>query len=184
MRIIAGTYSSRKLETKKGNSTRPTLDKVKEAIFSSLGSYFDGGYGLDLYAGSGAVGLEGLSRGLDFVYFSDNDREAYQIIKKNIEILDVTEQTKVYPVNDMKMLKLMKDENIQFRFVYLDPPYKKQKNLQVLKYLDDNDMIHQNGVVVIESLKEENYQCEDLLHLKYQKEAIYGITKVTYYKHV
>lgn len=118
------------------------------------------------------------------MYFSDNDREAYQIIKKNIEILDVTEQTKVYPVNDMKMLKFMKDEDIQFRFVYLDPPYKKQKNLQVLKYLDDNDMIQQNGVVVIESLKEENYQCEDLLHLKYQKEAIYGITKITYYKHV
>ncbi len=184
MRIIAGKYSSRKLETKKGNTTRPTLDKVKEAIFSSLGSYFDGGYGLDLYAGSGAVGLEGLSRGLDFVYFSDNDREACQIIKKNIDSLGVSSQTKLYPVNDMKMLKIMKEEGIQFRFVYLDPPYKKQKNLQVLKFLDENNMIKENGVVVIESLKEESYQYDYLTHLNYQKEAIYGIMKITYYKHV
>ncbi len=184
MRIIAGKYSSRKLETKKGNTTRPTLDKVKEAIFSSLGSYFDGGYGLDLYAGSGAVGLEGLSRGLDFVYFSDNDREACQIIKKNIEALSVHEQTKVYPVSDMKMLKIMKEEGIQFKFVYIDPPYKKQKNLQILQYLDENNLIQESGVVVIESLKEETYQCENLQRLKYHKEAIYGITKITYYKHV
>ncbi len=62
MRIIAGEFASRRLETKKGNATRPTLDKVKEAVFSSLGGYFDGGNVLDLYAGSGAVGLEALSR--------------------------------------------------------------------------------------------------------------------------
>ena len=105
MRIIAGEFASRRLETKKGNSTRPTLDKVKEAIFSSLGGYFIGGVGLDLYGGSGAVGLEALSRGMDFVYFSDIDREACNIIHTNIDLLEVEDRTKVYPVSDMKMFK-------------------------------------------------------------------------------
>ena len=65
MRIIAGTWSSRRIETLDGDATRPTLDKVREAVFSSLGTYFDGGTMLDLYAGSGAVGLEALSRGMN-----------------------------------------------------------------------------------------------------------------------
>ncbi len=183
MRIIAGEFSSRRLETKKGNTTRPTLDKVKEAIFSSLGGYFDGGVGLDLYAGSGAVGLEALSRGLDHVYFSDNDREASRVIRTNIESLNVQDRTKVYPVSDMKMLKIMKEEGIKFDFVYLDPPYAKQKNLMILQFLDENDMIQEGGNIVIESLKEESYQSDSFQHLHYHKEAIYGITKITYYKH-
>lgn len=183
MRIIAGEFASRRLETKKGNSTRPTLDKVKEAIFSSLGGYFDGGVGLDLYGGSGAVGLEALSRGMDFVYFSDIDREACNIIRTNIDLLKVEDRTKVYPVSDMKMLKIMKEEGIQFDFVYLDPPYAKQKNMKVLQYLDENDMIKEKGTVVIESLKEETYQSDSFEHLHYYKEANYGIMKITYYKH-
>ena len=73
MRIIAGMYSSRRLETLPGNKTRPTLDKVKEAVFSSLGSMFDGGNVLDLYAGSGAIGLEAISRGFDHAVLVDNN---------------------------------------------------------------------------------------------------------------
>ena len=129
MRIIAGEFASRRLETKKGNATRPTLDKVKEAVFSSLGGYFDGGNVLDLYAGSGAVGLEALSRGMDNAYFSDNDRIACTVIRNNIASLKVEERTKVYPIADMKMLSRMKEEGKKFRLIYLDPPYAKQKNI-------------------------------------------------------
>ena len=109
MRIIAGEFASRRLETKKGNATRPTLDKVKEAVFSSLGGYFDGGNVLDLYAGSGAVGLEALSRGMDNAYFSDNDRIACSVIRNNIASLKVEDRSKVYPIADMKMLSRMKE---------------------------------------------------------------------------
>lgn len=183
MRIIAGEFSSRKLETKKGSTTRPTLDKVREAVFSSLGGFFDGGSVLDLYAGSGAVGLEALSRGMEHAYFSDKDREACNIIKKNIALLKVEDRTKVYPIADVKMLSLMKKENRQFRLVYLDPPYAKQRNIEVLKYLDENDMIVEGGMVVIESLQEETYHLDSLQHLQYIKEVVYGISKITYYKH-
>ena len=83
MRIIAGKYASRKLETLKGQNTRPTLDKVKEAVFSSLGGFFDGGMVLDLYGGSGAIAFEALSRGMDHACIVDKSRAAIEIIRKN-----------------------------------------------------------------------------------------------------
>lgn len=182
MRIIAGEFSSRPLKTKKGNSTRPTLDKVKEALFSALGGYFEGGNVLDLYAGSGAIGLEALSRGMEHAYMSDNDRQAVSIIKENISLLHVEDRCTVYPLKDDLMLKRMKEEGVTFSFVYLDPPYKKQKNLEILEYLDSNNMVEPNGWVVIESLQEETYKIDSLQHLKYVKEATYGIMKLTYYR--
>lgn len=184
MRIIAGEFASRKLETKKGNTTRPTLDKVKEAIFSSLGSYFDGGNVLDLYAGSGAIGLEALSRGMDKAYMSDIDRIACSVIKKNIQTLHVEDRCDVYPILDMKMLFKMKEENRQFSLIYLDPPYAKQKNDKIIHWIDENDLLTKDGTFVIESLKEETYQYHDLQNLIFHKESIYGITKITYYKHI
>lgn len=182
MRIIAGEFASRRLETKKGNSTRPTLDKVKEAVFSSLGGYFDGGNVLDLYGGSGAIGLEALSRGMDQAYFSDIDRNAVMIIQKNIRLLHVEERCRVYCASDFKMLQIMKEAGIRFDLVYLDPPYAKQKNLKVLEFLDQNDMVNKGGHVVIESLMEENYHSDAFEHLAYHKEAVYGIMKITYYR--
>ena len=76
MRIVGGIHSSRRLTAPDGKETRPTLDKVREAVFSSLGGFFDGGVVLDLYAGSGAVGLEAVSRGCDHAVFADPSRKA------------------------------------------------------------------------------------------------------------
>ena len=106
MRIIAGEYRSRKIETRSGNETRPTLDKVREAVFSSLGGMFDGGMVLDLYAGSGANGLEALSRGFDYAVFADISKDAINIIRKNIESLRCQEKTKVLHMPDKKVLSL------------------------------------------------------------------------------
>lgn len=182
MRIIAGEFRSRPLKTLKGDTTRPTLDKVKEALFSAMGGSFEGGNVLDLYAGSGAIGLEALSRGMDHAYFSDSNKQAVSIIKENINLLNVKDRCSVYPIKDEMMLKKMKEANLQFSFIYLDPPYKKQKNLALLEYIDLNDMVSQNGWVVIESLQEETYQITTLKHLQYVKEATYGIMKLTYYR--
>lgn len=182
MRIIAGEFRSRPLKTLKGDATRPTLDKVKEALFSAIGGSFEGGNVLDLYAGSGAIGLEALSRGMSHAYFSDSNRAAVSIIKENINLLKVEDRCSVYPIREEMMLKKMKEEDVEFSFIYLDPPYKKQKNLALLEYIDENDMVCQNGWVVIESLQEETYKITTLQHLQYVKEAIYGIMKLTYYR--
>ena len=181
MRIIAGEYRSRKIETRSGNQTRPTLDKVREAVFSSLGGMFDGGMVLDLYAGSGANGLEALSRGFDYAVFADISKDAIHIIRKNIESLRCQDKTKVLHMPDKKVLSLLKAEGLRFDLVYLDPPYARQHNDEILEYLYENSMITDRGVVVIESAKEDEFK-KEFGSLKPYKEATYGITRITYYR--
>ena len=84
MRVVSGSCKGKHLKAVPGNTTRPTTDKVKEAIFNMIGPYFDGGIGLDLFAGSGGLGIEALSRGLDKVIFVDRDGKAIQTIRENI----------------------------------------------------------------------------------------------------
>lgn len=180
MRIIAGTYSSRRLETLPGNRTRPTLDKVREAVFSSLGGMFTSGTILDLYAGSGAVGLEALSRGFDRAVFVDVNRQACAVIGKNIALLKCEDRCTVLPMKDTQALRTFVEKGERFDLVYLDPPYARQHNLEVLQFLDENRLMNPDGKIVIESLKEESYR-QEFEHFQYVKEAIYGIMKITYY---
>lgn len=181
MRIVAGIYSSRKLEAPKGDNTRPTLDQVREAVFSSLGTYFDGGIFLDLYAGSGANGLEAISRGIDKAIFVDKSYEAINCIKKNINTLGCEDKCRILKMTDMKALNMFIEENIKFDLVYLDPPYAKQHNQEILTILNDNKLLNENAVVVIESDKSDEFK-DEYSSLKYFKEVIYGQTKITYYK--
>lgn len=181
MRIVAGEYGSRKIEAPKGNTTRPTLDKVREAVFSSLGNSFHGGIFLDLYAGSGANGLEAISRGMNQAVFVDSSREAIQIIKKNIQTLGCKEKTRVLPMKAEAALFLFMEEGLKFDLVYLDPPYAKETNTKILNYLEQHDLLNEGARVVIESLKEDSWT-EDYGTLKYQKDKNYGISKITYYK--
>ncbi|MCH4020162.1 MAG: 16S rRNA (guanine(966)-N(2))-methyltransferase RsmD [Erysipelotrichaceae bacterium] len=181
MRIIAGTYASRRLETLKGQATRPTLDKVKEAVFSALGGMFDGGTMLDLYAGSGAIGLEAVSRGMNQAVLVDQSHAAAEIIRKNIALLGCQKQTRLLAMNDRKALSLLAKEGVQFDLVYLDPPYEKQHNEEVMTYLVEHGMLKNGARVVIEAKKEESYT-QAFGPLQYQKEKVYGIMKITYYR--
>lgn len=181
MRIIAGTYASRRLETLKGQATRPTLDKVKEAVFSALGGMFDGGTMLDLYAGSGAIGLEAVSRGMSQAILVDQSHAAAEIIRKNIALLGCQKQTRLLAMNDRKALSLLAKEGVQFDLVYLDPPYEKQHNEEVMTYLVEHGMLKNGARVVIEAKKEESYT-QAFGPLQYQKEKVYGIMKITYYR--
>lgn len=181
MRIIAGTYASRRLETLKGQATRPTLDKVKEAVFSALGGMFDGGTMLDLYAGSAAIGLEAVSRGMNQAVLVDQSHAAAEIIRKNIALLGCQKQTRLLAMNDRKALSLLAKEGVQFDLVYLDPPYEKQHNEEVMTYLVEHGMLKNGARVVIEAKKEESYT-QAFGPLQYQKEKVYGIMKITYYR--
>ena len=179
MRIIAGEFRSRKLNTLAGDNTRPTLDKVREAIFSSLGGYFQGGEMLDLFAGSGSVGLESLSRGMDKAYFCDMNRQAIKVIESNIKALKVEKRTQVYCLNYKSMLSKM--QNHTFGLVYLDPPYALKVIEEILCFLDEHNMIDTYGSVVVESAKEDVYN-ERYGTLVKVKEKEYGITRITYFE--
>ena len=121
MRVIAGKYKSRQLKTVKSNLTRPTTDRNKENMFNIIGPYFQGGNVLDLFAGSGGLGIEALSRGCDFLYSVDHQYAAFQIIRENIRSLKI-ENAKVYKLDYRKALKKFSEEGIKFDLVLLDPP--------------------------------------------------------------
>ena len=180
MRIIAGQWSSRRLATLPGNATRPTLDKVRGAVFSSLGGFFDGGIFLDLYAGSGACGLEALSRGMQQAVFCDSSGAAAKIIRQNVHSLGAESQSRILIKKDMTALNLLHEEGMLFDIIYLDPPYKKEHNKEVLQYLSENEMVKRHGYAVVESLKEDVFPQRIGRFTKY-KEAEYGVTRITYY---
>lgn len=181
MRIIAGTYASRKINAPKGKQTRPTLDKVREAVFSSAGGFFDGGIFLDLYAGSGANGLEALSRGCDKAVFVDVSKAAVSVIRDNIRTLGAEENCRVLPVSDRKALQILQEEGAVFDYIYMDPPYEKHHNEEILSFIDENGMLNGGGLIMVESLKEDSFP--DRYHTFFKKkEAVYGISRITYYK--
>lgn len=181
MRIVGGEFSSRKIVTSSGKTTRPTLDKVREAVFSSLGGLFEGGTVLDLYAGSGAVGLEALSRGFHHAVFADISKDAIRAVNENIHALKVEDCTEVFAMKDMKVLSLLAEKGMKLDLVYLDPPYALQHNEEVMSFLDEHHMLNTGARVVIESLKEETYD-KDYSNLHPYKEKVYGISKITYYR--
>lgn len=181
MRIVAGQWRSRIIDAPKGSATRPTLDKVREAVFSSLGGYFSHGSFLDLYAGSGANGLEALSRGMDQAVFVDRSYEAVKTIRKNVNSFHCEDRVTVLKMNDFQALQVLKEQEKLFDYVYLDPPYAYEHNAKVMQWLVDNQMLSTNAVVIIESAKEDQFP-SIIGNLEREKERIYGITRITYYR--
>ena len=178
MRIIAGNYRSRVLKTLQGDNTRPTTDKVREAVFSRLGPYFDRGRILDLFAGSGAVALEAVSRGYDEAIMCDKSREAVNVIKQNISNLKCEKFCTVWQCDYKVAMKRCRELEKQFDMIYVDPPYKLQLGNEILRLIDEYDLLKETGIVVIETEIQEDIEIEKPFEL--DKEARYGITKITY----
>lgn len=181
MRIVAGEYRSRVIQAVPGNSTRPTQAKIKEAIFSRIGPYFDGGAMLDLFAGSGNMGFEALSRGMDFVTFCDSNYKAIQTITANAEALKVKQRCRIIKSDYEVLLRQLVKDKPQFDFIYIDPPYRKQRIHELLTLIDSYDLLKENGNIVCESLKEDSF-ADSYGSLFQVKNVNYGITKITYYK--
>lgn len=178
MRIVAGTHRSRKIETLEGEQTRPTADRIKEAVFSRVGPYFYGGKMLDCYAGSGSIGFEALSRGMDHVDGFEISREACQIIKKNLSNFKMSHQYTLHETSVINGIDSLKDS---YDLIYLDPPYLKQQNEWLIKKISDLNLLSEEGCLVVESLKEDCLS-ETIGDFICVKTANYGITKISYYE--
>lgn len=178
MRIISGKYGSRKLKTLTGNNTRPTEDRVREAVFGRTGPYFNGGIILDLFAGSGAVSLEAISRGFDFAYMCDISKDAVRVIYENIDMLGVRDQTKVLNTNYRSALARLAGQNIRFDMIYLDPPFHHGTEKEALKIICESDLLKEDGIIIVETDKKDEIECEKPYYV--EKSAVYGINRVTY----
>lgn len=151
MRIISGKYAKRNLYTLKSQKTRPTSDKVKESLFNTLGQFFDGGQVLDLYAGSGALGIEAVSRGYDHATLVDINRDAVQIIKKNVTLTKEEDKFAIYKMPSKVALNYFAEQNYQFDLVFLDPPYAKQQIIKDMTKMLKSNLLSDNALIVAET---------------------------------
>lgn len=151
MRIIAGKYAKRNLFTLKSRKTRPTSDKVKESLFNSLGQFFHGGQVLDLYAGSGALAIEAVSRGCEHASLVDINYAAVDIIKKNIALTKEESRFHVYKMSSRAALKMFTKKGMQFDLVFLDPPYAKQKIAADMTTMLKDKLLSKKAIVVAET---------------------------------
>lgn len=175
MRVISGKHKSKPIETVAGQNTRPTMDKVKEGIFNSLYN-FEGeieGEILDLFAGSGSLGIEALSRGASSAIFVDQNSHAIKIIHRNLKRLDLSSQAEVYKNNADRALKALNKREIQFDIIFLDPPYDKGIIDNVLKRIAEFDLLKENGTIVCEFSHQEQI---DFASFEVIKTYHYGLT--------
>lgn len=174
MRIISGTEKSRKLNMVNIETTRETSDMVRESMFNLINSYEKKGIALDLFSGSGSIGLEAISRGISKCYFNDINKTAYNTTLSNVKLLKYESKTEVTNLEYMECLKKLKD--IKFNFIFLDPPYKLECINEILSFIKENNMLQEDGLIIYESGKEYSYK-DDVYEL--YKEKKYGIKKIT-----
>ncbi|USG67727.1 16S rRNA (guanine(966)-N(2))-methyltransferase RsmD [Brevibacillus ruminantium] len=181
MRVISGDHRGRKLAAVPGKGTRPTTDKIKESIFNMIGPYFSGGWALDLYAGTGGLGIEALSRGTDKCVFVERDPKAFGIVKQNVAACRLEERAELYRIDAARALKQLSKRNIAFDLVFLDPPYAHQQIADEIRQLQEGSMLAADAWVVAEHdsglrLPEEIGGCYA------DRVSTYGETTITIYR--
>jgi len=151
MRVIAGEFKSRRLKTLPGEKTRPTSDRLRETLFNVLGTSVRGAVFADCYAGSGAVGLEALSRGAEFVYFLENHRSAVRVIETNLKSLGVEAGFEILFLDASAALRVLAQRGVRLDLVFLDPPYKDvEAYAGTLALLGESNLLPPAAVVVAE----------------------------------
>lgn len=175
MRVIAGELKGRRLEAVPGKQTRPTSDKVKESVFQMMGPFFYGGRCLDLFAGSGSLGIETISRGMDYAVFIDNQSKAIHTIYKNIEAMKIEEQTEVARMDAFRALRVVAKNNAKFDLIIVDPPYKKVDYTKILNEIIKQQLLNDGGIIYFEHDPSEDLP-QNIDQLKVIKQADYGST--------
>ena len=176
MRVISGTARGRKLKEPTGNSIRPTTDKIKESIFNIVQFDIEGRRVLDLFAGTGQIGIEALSRGARNVVFVDSATESVKLIRENLKICGFSDMAAVYARDASRFLE--NDE--KFDLVFIDPPYDSKLADTALKMITKFDKININGIIMLET-KADTPTPTVTLPYSLQKEYKYGNVKITRY---
>ena len=155
MRIISGTSKGRKLVTLKSPSLRPTSDRVKESIFNILREEIEGGMVLDLFAGTGNLGIEALSRGAKKVIFVEKGRHALGLIQRNLAQFGLEEQSEILPTDANRAIGILKQRGKTFDLIFMDPPYEKGLIEKTLLQLSSHPIYHRDSLLVIEHHRRE-----------------------------
>lgn len=183
MRIISGKYGGRKIQPVPGNRTRPTTDKVRESLFNMIGPYFDGGNFLDLFAGSGAVAIEAVSRGMKRAVLVDHQYAAYKTIKRNVQISNnENSDFMIWKMDAERAIKKLTDQNEKFDYIFLDPPYAKQQMIKQLSEINNYNLLNVDGLVICET--DNQTEIGEVDGYRLMRKKSYGLTIITIYQKI
>ena len=183
-RVVAGLYKGISLDAPRGDNTRPTADKVKEALFSIIQTRVPGGNFLDLFSGTGGIGIEALSRGADKVYLVEKAGQACAVIRNNLARL------KIQDSEDIKLLRMSYDaaltslskEGIKFDVIFMDPPYRMAE--KAAKIASDiivaEDLLTDDGIFIVEHSSELPF-VTDVMNMKLNRSCRYGLAMLTFF---
>lgn len=178
MRVITGTARGTKLMTPEGLHTRPTTDRVKEAIFSAIQFEIAGARILDLFAGTGQLGIEALSRGASYAVFTDNDEKAVRLIKENLKRTKLADNATVVRTD---YLSYLGSTHETFDLIFLDPPYQENFLEIAIRRISEIDILRNRGIIICEKTAERPLD-DDFVGLVRMKEYRYGSTSVVLYR--
>ena len=169
MRVISGLLKGRKIEGYDIEGTRPTMDRVKDSVFGSIQDYVRGAYVLDLFAGSGNLGIEAISNGCKYCYFIDNNSKCIDIINKNINNFNIKDRTKVLNMDYNKAIKYFNSNNILFDIVFIDPPYDYNNINKCIRKILEYNILNPNGLLILEFRNDKIDIDENIFKIKKNK---------------
>jgi len=180
MKVISGTLKGRKIEGYNIDGTRPTMDRVKESLFAMIQENIKDSVVLDLFAGSGQLGIEAISNGANLCYFIDHNSEVIKILNNNITNLNIKAKAKVVLSDWKKFLNDSANNNLKFDLIFVDPPYDYDVYEKIIEKVSTLNLLNDNGLIVLEhaNLKlKDNYN-----NLVLYKSKKYGTKSVNIYK--
>ena len=180
MKVISGLLKGRNIDGYNIDGTRPTMDRVKESLFGMIQNHIKNSIVLDLFAGSGQLGIEAVSNGANLCYFIDNNKEVIKTLNKNITNLNINKNTKVILSDWKKSLNDFSNQNLKFDIIFVDPPYDYDVYEKILEKVSSLNLLNENGIIVLEH---QNLKLKDEYNnLILYKNKKYGSKSVNIYK--
>ena len=180
MKVISGTLKGRNIIGYDIDGTRPTMDRVKESMFAMIQDYLKSSIALDLFAGSGSLGIEAISNGAKICYFNDNNPEVIKTLNKNIDNLNIKDKAKVILSDWKKSLNNFSNQNLKFDLIFVDPPYDYDVYEKILIKVSELNLLNPNGLIILEH---HNLNLKDTYNNLYlYKQKKYGNKTVNIYK--
>lgn len=181
MRVIAGTARSLQLKTVPGMDTRPTTDRIKETLFNILSPELPDCVFLDLFSGSGGIGIEALSRGAQKAYFVDNSRSAVHIIQENLEHTRFSARAEVLACDAVHGIQRLEQKGVICDVIFMDPPYHKGLEEEILRMLASSTILHDDTLIVAESALDTEFDSEAIHPLTIHRVKSYKTNKHTFF---
>ena len=181
MRITAGVLKNRKIKSREGRETRPTLERIKEAIFSIIGEQVVEAKFLDLYSGTGNMAIEALSRGAGRAVMIEQDKEALRIIIENINNLSLENKCRAYKNDVFRAIEILDRKNEKFDIIFMDPPYKENISAQTIEKISESNILSEEGIIISEHSTYEKLENTIGKFVKYD-ERDYNKKIISFYK--